>query len=198
MLDLNEFIGFRKQCLICGKDNKISMQGTINETLDDNMISVFYNFFDCVNRKKFITFSYHQYVVFAPGIEIDTETLNTNKYSTFVLRKDGYVEFDKMFEFKMRITISSTCSDKHYSYTSRKIRINEQSMDISKGYPVQEEELNNANYKIVSNHKTKKTHISNTEIDSKPITIPFKEIDSFPYQDDDRFVKKLQNILLLA
>jgi|ERR1700722_6532836 len=198
MLNLNEFIGFRKQCLICGADNKISMQGTINERLDDNMVSVFYNFFDCINRKGFITFSSHQYMIFAPGMEVDTETFNTNKYSTFVLRKDGYAEFDKMFEFKMRITISSECPDKHYSYTSRKIRINEQSMDISKGYPVELEELNSANYKIVSNCKSKETYITSVEKKNQPATIPYKEIDSFPYEDDDKFVKKIQNILLLA
>jgi len=198
-MNLDEFINFRRNCLVCGEPNRVSLQGVIQEQLGDDEyeIATVYHFTDCVDRKKFITFASQKYLLIPSG-DLDVDTYNTDKFSSFVLSKDGYVEFDKEFQFKMRIGMTSACPRAHYSYSSRKIKISEKSMDISRGYPVITEELRCGNYRVISNSKTDKTSIFNTEVSNEPIIIPRREITSFPYDDQDKFIKKLQNIMLLA
>jgi hypothetical protein len=197
-MDLNEFIRFRKNCVVCSEPNRVVLQGVIQETLgEDDEITVVYHFSDCLDRKKFITFATQKYLLI-PGSDLDPEMYNTDKFSSFVLGKDGYVEFDREFQFRMRLALSSACPHSHYSYTSRKIKITGKSMDISRGYPVVTEELRCGGYRVICNSKADKTFVYNLEVSNDPIVIPYRDIANFPHDDQDKFVKKLQNIMLLA
>lgn len=197
-MDLNEFIRFRKNCIICNQPTRVAVQGVIQETLgEEDEVALVYHFSDCINRKKFITFASQKYLL-VPSSSFDTEMYNTDKFSSFVLCKDGYAEFDREFQFKMRISLTASCPHNHYSYTSRRIKITHESMDITKGYPVIMEELRCGDYRVVSNNKTEKTFVYNHEVSNDPIVIPYKNITSFPCDDQDKFIKKLQNIMLLA
>ena len=90
------------------------------------------------------------------------------------------------------------CPLGHYSYNSRNINISKKSPDITKGYPVVAETLTYDKYKVISSITENKTSIFNYDISKKPVVIPYMEITAFPLDDAEKFVKKVQNILLLA
>lgn len=197
-MTLDEFIGFRPNCLVCGAENILSINGTMAEMFDDLKVLSIFVFSDSINRKRFLTFSSHNMMVTGNAFA-DVETLNTIKYSSFVLNKEtNTVQYDRDFVYKNKFTLVCGCPQGHYSYSSRAIKVSNKSCDITKGYAVMKEELHYESYKVVSDKKSTSTLIFNFEVSADPITIPYKDITTFPYDDADKFVKKIQNILLLA
>lgn len=196
-MKLNEFIGFRKNCLVCDSKNLLMMVGTLNEEIGDSKIHCMFSYMMPIVRKNFTTFSIGNFAIYSPNEFIDVDTLDKEKYKTFMINKDGYATFDNDFIFKMKLNFKVFCPDGHYSYDSRLIRISNKSPDITKGYPVSDEVLANEKYKVVSNHIENTTSIYN-ESSKKPTVIPYMDVANFPYDDPEKFNKKVENILLLA
>jgi hypothetical protein len=198
-MNINEFLNHRKNCLVCDHRNIVLMSGKMTEIIGDseNIHSIF-RYMLPVLRKDFLTFAVFNLGILPRNPDLDLETFDNTKYSTFVLRKDGYVSFDKDFQFKMKLTFSAECPNGHYSYNSRLIRVSNKSPDITKGFPVITEELTCNNYKVISNSVENTTSVFNFEKSKEPIVMPYKDISTFPYDDEEKFIKKVENILLLG
>lgn len=201
-MDINSFLHFRSNCIVCDMKNRLLMRGSMIEDIWNIPVTSIFYFQQPVIRKDFITFSINSLVRLSSYQDygIDVDTLDINKYSSFILHSNNIITFDKEFSYKMKLSFIMTCPSGHYSYSSRKIIISDTSPDITKGYDVMTEELRCGQYKVHSDKKINETHIFNTESKESrsPIVIPYKEIISFPYDDDERCIKKIENILLLV
>ena len=171
---------------------------TLKENIDGSQVNCMVNYLLPVIRKEFITFAASSVAIFSASEFLDLDTLNKDKYNTFTINKDGYVCFDYDFDFKIKMQLKSVCPAGHYTYSSRNIIVSHKSPDITKGYPIINETLSCENYKVNVNLAEKTTSIYNYESSKKPVIIPFMEISSFPCDDPQKFIKKIQNILLLA
>lgn len=197
-MKLNEFINFRPNCLVCDTKNIVSMSGSLKEDIDESSIHSIFSYLVPVLRKDFTTFALANFAVFSPDDLIDIETLDKDKYNTLVINKDNHIVFDREFYFKMKFSLRCFCPEKHYSYSSRNIRVSDKSPDITKGYPVETESLTYKSFQVVSNNLLKTTSIFNYDVSENPRVIPYMSITSFPHDDSEKFVKKIENILLLA
>lgn len=196
-MNLNEFINHNKNCIVCGHRTMMIMAGTMQEKIENSAIHCIFSYMIPVVRKEFTTFAVGNFALFTPDELIDVDTLNREKYETFSINKDGYVKFDLPFQYKMKLTLKVMCHDQHYSYSSRMIRISNKSPDITKGYPISTEEIAFEKYKVISNLEKKQTSIFNFNASKKPVVVQYMDVASFP-REEDKFVKKVQNILLLA
>lgn len=176
----------------------MTMTGRIKETIGDDCIQVMLYSMLPIIRKNFITFGISSVGFHAYNELLDSSTFNKDKYNSFIINKDGYAEFDVEFEYKMKLNFRVACPLGHYAYTSRFIKISDKSPDISKGYPIISEELSCRDYRIVSKIQDKETIIFNADPEVEPFVIPYTDVKSFPTDDPDKFVKKVQNILLLG
>jgi len=197
-MNLKEFTNYRRNCIVCENKNIMMMTGNMKEEIDDSEIHCIFNYLLPIFRKDFMTFAIANIATFAPDDFLDMETLNKDKYDTLLINKDGYLSFDNDFHFKMKFRLRVFCPQGHYSYESRFIRLSDKSPDITKGYPVANEALAHENYRVVSNNIDRTTAIFNFKASKEPIVVPHMEIINFPHDDMDKFVKKVQNILLLA
>lgn len=197
-MNLNEFINYRKRCMVCGNKNILMMTGTLRENIGDTSVHCIFNYIIPVLRKDFMTFAIGNFAILTPDQSLDLETLNKDKYNTFVLKNYDTVSFDRAFAFKMKLNFRVSCPEHHYVYNSRSIKVSNKSSDITKGYPVINEEIVCDNYRVVSSMVDKATYIFNYESSNEPTTIPYMDMSSFPCDDSEKFIKKIQNILLLA
>jgi hypothetical protein len=197
-MNLNEFIDFGKNCIVCGGPTILTMSGSIKEEIGSDTIRCLFSYLVPVIRKNFITFAVSSFHVVSLNDFLDTSTFNKQKYSSFLLNSEGYISFDYDFSFKMKLMLNVMCPQGHYSYASRLIRVSDTSPDITKGWPVASEQLNCDIYQVISKQIEDKTYIYNIENPQNPVIIPYMDIKSFPNDDPDKFVKKVQNILLLA
>jgi hypothetical protein len=197
-MELKSFINYNKNCLVCNTLNILTVNGSIQETIDDITIQCIYIYMSPVIRKEFITFANANVAIYCADEFLDLDTLNKNKYATCTIKKDGYVVFDEDFNYKMRLNLKVFCPDGHYSYNSRAIRVSNISPDITKGFPVISESLMNEQYAVVSDKKKNTTTIYNNKSKCEPVVIKYMDITSFPYNDDEKLTKKISNILLLA
>lgn len=194
-MDIKSFIKYNSYCPVCNSTTSLSIIGNLQETIDTSTVYCKFSFQNPIIRKNFLTFSSAKLGIYSPDEFVDLDTLNKNKYATLHI-KDGYVAFDLDFKFKMYFSLSVSCINNHYSYSSRRIIVSNSSPDITKGYPIIQETINYLGYSIISNTKNNTTSISTST--STPITIPIIDINSFPLNDPERFAKRVQNILLLA
>lgn len=197
-MNLKEFTSYRKTCIVCDATNVIVMNGSLKEDVGNSEIHCIFNYLFPIFRRNFMTFGAANIATFTSDETLDMSTLNRDKYETFLIDRDGYVSFDYAFRFKMKLRFRAFCPDGHYSYDSRQIRVSDKSPDITKGYPVEAETLMCQSYKIVSNPIQKTTAIFNFNASKEPIVVPYMEIINFPHDTADNFVRKIQNILLLA
>lgn len=197
-MKLIEFSSFRKNCIVCNAKTSTTMIGTMTEVVGNETIHSIFNYKIPIFRKDFFTFAVASSGVFAASDLFDIDTLNQDKYKSFIINKDGYVSFDIDFNFKMRLNMRGACPNNHYAYISRNIVVSRISPDITKGYPIIVEDLSYGKYKVISNIVDKTTSIFNINEEKEPIIIPYMDVISFPVDSIDKFEKKIENILLLA
>jgi hypothetical protein len=196
-MNLNEFLNYKLHCPLCKKQLFLYMEGMLTEDINDNTtINTVCLYGDAIRRKKYLTFAASNFATL-PTIKEDIKTLNTKKYSEFTLYDNNIVEFDQEFQFKFRITLSLICQNKHYSYSSRRIVISNNSPEITKGYQQVLEEVSSDRYSILSDRKKKQTAIFSKNVDD-PIVMSFEEISTFPIDDMKKFNNKIQNMIILA
>jgi hypothetical protein len=193
---LKDFINYRPICLVCGDSTVLNMSGTLEETIGEDFICSLFSYESPVFRKNFITFAESHFAMFMPGENFSKEIYRT-KYNSFIL-DNNIVSFDDVFPFKMKLTFNMTCQSRHYSYGSRDVRITNDSPDITRGYNVANEWAASKSYRVLSNFKKQKTYIYNLSKTRTPAVISFMDISIFPCNDEEKFEKKMENLLLLA
>lgn len=197
-MNLNEFMNYRKKCIVCDSATVVNLTGTLQEEIGDYSAVCVFHYMLPVVRKEFVTFALSEIGILNLDDRMDYDSLHKSKYRTFLIKKDGYAGFDEKFNFRMKMGFRVSCGNGHYSYESRIIKISDKSPDITKGYPVVAETLAHGKYKVVSSPTENKTSVYNFDASKEPVIIPYMEITSLPTDDPEKFVKKVQNILLLA
>jgi hypothetical protein len=197
-MTIDEFMNYKPNCLVCKKPIYLYMEGMLKETIGEAVIPTICLYGDAVKRKKYLTFAASNFACLPmTKEEIDPKTFDVNKYSTFTLFDNNIVEFDKEFNFQMKITFGMICTKKHYSYSSRRINVSNKSPDITKGYDQIIEEVSSNKYSIISNRKKQQTAVFVGDA-TEPVILSFKEITEFPIEDVAKFNNKMQNMLVLA
>lgn len=197
-MNLQDFLNYKTHCIVCNNKNIISMRGMIKEQIDEDQIQCRFHYFAPVITKEYLTFSVCDFNVLSSSDDLDLDTFNSDKYSSFALKSDDYILFDRRFQFKMKLSFDVMCEKKHHCYTSRTINLSDKSPNITKGYPVVAEQLSYNLYQIISYKSKNITYIYDYKNNNDPVIIPYKDISIFPIDDKDKFEKKVQNILLLA
>jgi hypothetical protein len=198
MLNIQEFIDFRRKCIVCNFNNKLWANLTIKEIIDKTTIHSLYSYSAPIIRNDFLIFASADGLVLPPGSMLDIKTFDKDKYNSFILWKDNTITFDKKFNFKLKLSFTVSCPAAHYSYSSRLIRLSNKTQNITKGYSVIAEDLMCAQYRIISNKKDNETFIYNYETGSDPIVMPYKDITSFPIHNTNKCIQKIENYILLA
>jgi hypothetical protein len=196
-MNLNEFLNYKEHCPICSKRLFLYMEGMMTEEINTIPVNTVCLYGDAIRRKKYLTFAASDFALLSTMKDIDHQAFNTRKYSEFTLYDNNVVEFDQEFIFKFRITLSLICQSKHYSYSSRSIKISNTSPEITKGYQQVLEEASSNKYSILSDRKKKQTAIFSKDTD-EPIVMPFKEVSKFPINNITKFNNKIQNMIILA
>lgn len=195
-MELKEFINYKQTCPVCNSFTALTMHGTLEESIGDEFICSLFGYEIPIFRKNFITFATSNFAMFTPNEYLDMDTLNQTKYSTFIL-DNNIASFDNEFQFKMKLTFVMSCQERHYSYSSRDIRISNNSPDITRGYNIETEQVSSKKYRVISNFKKQTTSIYNLS-NKTPTTISFMNISKFPCNDEEKFENKMENILLLV
>jgi hypothetical protein len=198
-MTIEEFLNYNPNCIVCKHPLNLYMEGMMTEEIDEHKINTVCLYGDAIKRKKYLTFAVNNFACLQmlKNPKDDFKAWNTDKYSTFTLYDNNIVEFDTEFAFTLKFTLSMICSKKHYSYSSRRIKVSHKSPDITKGYQQIIEEISSNKYAIVSDRKKKQTAVFPSKA-NEPVILSFKEISEFPVDDMDKFNKKLQNLLVLA
>lgn len=195
---MKEFVNHKPNCIVCNGKNLMIMTGSIREEIGESETHCIFNSMLPVFRKDFMTFAMTSHTTFSSDDFLDIDTLHKEKYETLLISKDGYVSFDYDFNFRIKFQFRVFCPMGHYSYESRFIRVSNESPDITKGYPITNEALVLGEHRVISNNVDNTTSIFNLKTSKDPIIVPYMAISTFPYDDMDKFAKRIENILLLA
>lgn len=193
---IKQFQAFKPNCIICNKQNSLSVHGNIVESVGDHKIVTLLNYSDIIFRKNIATFTNLNKTTMSKEA-LDRESFNSKKYENLAF-ENNEISFDHKFPFKLRIFFRSQCKEQHYAYVSRSIILSHSSPDITKGYTIQEEFFALEGYEISSIPKLNQINVFNLKISDEPVVLPLMDLKDFNYDDPEKFVKKMQNIFLLA